>query len=345
MPTAKNALIQVELGQTAVDYALMTDSGDHKIFTISGGAVWSNKSGYSADDYLRPNGIVDGLRVLSPHADSDKVTVAAFTAYEGGTLWEVSATTITVTRPSVSDYKISSIVMDETGAIDEVEGTEGTSFSATRGANGGPPLIPVDNVEIGWVKMDSQDSAVIAAGEIFQDANVHAEYAAYPIAEVFPIGKGDYADTAAEKNAHIKLNAALPLAHTGSVAKRIYLKYYSPNFTTMPKTADFSAAEVSVSKSSESLYEGSGVSGAIGSMKADSIGDCSFTVFAENGVTDGIVRERNEVITVKFFPDANKSPYLLTQGMLGINRVFPAGEQNKIEATLYCEQPSVEFAS
>ena len=343
MPTAQKALIQVELGATMVDFAAMTDSGDHQRLSISGGLVWSSKSGSDPD--IRPNGIVDGLRVLSPHADVDKVTVAGFTAYESGTLYEVSAGSVTVTRPSTSTHKISSIVMDETGTLDEIEGTEGSSFSDTRGASGGPPLIPVDNVEIGQVRMSAQASAVFAAGDIFQDANIHAEYAAYPVPEVYPIGKGQYATVAVEKNAHIKLNAALPLSHTGGLPKAIYIKYYSPNFTTMTKTVDFSPSEVSVSKSSESLYEGSGVAGAIGSMKADSVGDCSFVVFAENGVTDGIVRERNEIITVKFFPDASKAPYLLTQGMLGIARQFPAGGQNKIDATLYCEQPSVEFAS
>lgn len=343
MPTAQKALIQIELGATMVDFALMANSGDNQRFTMSGGPVWSSKSGYSPD--IRANGIVDGLRVLSPHADVDKVTVAGFTAYSKAVLQTVIASTVTVTRPSTGTHKISSIIMDEDGILDEVEGVEHTSFSAVRGADGGPPLIPVDAVELGWVKMSAQASAVIATGEIFQDANLHAEYATYPVAEIYPVGKGDYASVAAEKNAHIKLNAALPLAHTGAVAKRIYTKYYAPNFTTLPKTSNFSPAEVSISKSSESLYEGSGVAGAIGSMKADSVGDCSFTVFAENGVTDGIIRERNSIITAKFFPDANKSPYLLTQGMLGINRVYPAGEQNKIEATLYCEQPSVEFAS
>ena len=343
MPTAQKALIQVELGATMVDFTEMSDSGDHQRFVVSGGPIWSSKSGSDVD--IRPNGIVDGLRVLSPHADVDKVTIDGFTAYQAGTLHTVSATTITVTRPSTDTHKISSIVMDNTGAIDEVEGSEGTSFSATRGGNGGPPLIPVDSVEIGQVRMSAQASAVFAAGDIFQDANVHAEYAAYPVAELYPIGKGQYAAVAAEKNAHIKLNAALPLAHTGGVPKKIYIKYYSPNFTTMAKTSEFSPSEVSVSKTSESLYEGSGVSGAIGSMKADSVGDCTFTVFAENGITDGIVRERNEIITVKFFPDANKAPYLLTQGMLGIARQFPAGEQTKVEATIYCEQPSIEFAS
>lgn len=343
MPTAQKAKIQVELGRNMVDFAVMTDSGDQQTFTISGGPIWSGKSGYDPD--VRPNGIVTGLRVLTPHADNDKVTIAGFTAYSKSVLHEKSATSLALTRPTVSTHKICSVTMDEDGTIAEVEGTEGSSFSATRDAAGGPPLIAVDSVEIGQVRFSAQASAVIDADEIFQDANNHTEYADYPIADVWNIGKGDRATVAAEKNAHVKFNEAFPAAHTGAVPKRVYLKYYTPSLTTLPKVVDYKASEVGVSKSSEAMYEGSGVSGAIGSMKADSVGDASFVMFANDGITDSIVAERNEIVTVKFFPNANKAPYMLTQGMLGFERDFPAGEQNKINLTVYCEKESVEFAS
>ena len=135
------------------------------------------------------------------------------------------------------------------------------------------------------------------------------------------------------------------LNHTGEVSKRTYIRYYTPSLTTLSSVSDFKAAELGVTKSSETMYEGSGVSGAIGSMKADSVGDVSFTVFAKDGVSDAILREKGKVATVKFFPDANKAPYLLSQGMLGVVRDFPAGTQNKINVTVYCEKASVEFTS
>jgi hypothetical protein len=62
-------------------------------------------------------------------------------------------------------------------------------------------------------------------------------------------------------------------------------------------------------------------------------------------VTDAILREENEIVTVKWFPNANESPYLVTQGMLGVDREFPAGAQNKINCTIYAEEKSVGFAS
>jgi hypothetical protein len=342
MATSQKAKVQVELGRTLVDFAAMTDSGDHQIFGGSG-ALWSGKDGYEPD--VRPNGIVSGLRLLSTHASNDTVTIAAFSAYSAGIEYSVSATSLALTRPSVSNYKICSVIMDDTGTIDEVEGTEGSSFSATRGATGGPPLIPVDAVEIGQVRFDSQSAAVIASDEIYQDMGTHAEYADYPMPEVFNIGNGVNASTVTEKTAHIKFNEVLPLVHTGSVPKAVYIKYYAPTFTTLARTSDFKAAELGVTKSSESVYEGSGVSGAIGSMKADSVGDVTVTVFANDGVTDAILREKGEVMTIKFFPNANKAPYLLSQGMVGVSRDFPSGEQNKINLTVYCGKESVEFAS
>ena len=342
MASSQRGKIQIELSRTLVDFAVMADSGDHQVFTAAGG-VFSGKSGFEPD--VRPNGIVTGQRVLSVHATPDTVTIAAFTAFSMGVLHQVAAASLALTRPSTQTHKICSVVMDETGTIDEVEGTESTSFSETRDAAGGPPLIPVDSVELGQVRFSAQAPAVIAADEIYQDFGNHAEYADIPGFEIFNIGDGSFAKVAAKKNAHVLFNEALPLSHVGPAPKRVYIKYYTPSLTTLPKTADFKAAEVGVTKSSETMYEGSGVSGAIGSMKADSVGDVSFTVFANDGITDAIIREKNEFATVKWFPDANRAPYLLSQGMVGIARDFPSGEQNKINVTVSCEKPSVEFSS
>lgn len=343
MATSQLGKIQIELGRTLTDYTVMTDSGDNQIFTA--GTIYSGKSGYAPD--VRPNGIVTGQKVLSPHATSNTVTIAGFTAYSKGAMQTVAAASATFSRPGTAGlYKIVSITMASDGSIAKVDGTSSaTAFSTTRDANGGPPLIPVDSVEVGQIKLTSSTAAVIVAGDILQDIGDHAEYADYPVPEVSNIGNGSYAAVSAEKNAHIKFNEALPDSHTGSVPKRTYIKYYTPSFTTLAKTADFKPAELGVSKSSETVYEGSGVSGAVGSMKADSVGDVTFAVLANDGITDAIIREKNQTVTVKWYPDANKVPYMLSQGMLGFNRDFPSGTQNKINVTVYCEGQSVEFAS
>ncbi|BBO73464.1 hypothetical protein DSCW_17830 [Desulfosarcina widdelii] len=341
MSSSQRGKVAVELSRTLTDFSVMADSGDHQRFNL--GALWSGRSGYEPD--VRPNGIVTGQRVLSPNAANDTVTVAAFTAYSKGVEHSVAAGSQAVTRPSTENFKISSIIMTDVGGLDEVEGTEGTEFSETRGAAGGPPLIPEDAVELGQVRMNSQSSAVIAESEIYQAPNDHAEYADIPGFEEHNVGKGSYAEVAAEKNAHIKFNTPLPAIHTGPAAKRVYIKFYTPSLTVQQNVADFKPAEMGVTKSSTAVYEGSGVSGAIGSMKADSVGDASFTLYVKDGITDGIVREKNQTVTVKWWPDANKLPYMLTQGLLAFDREFPSGNPNKISCTIYCEKPSVEFSS
>lgn len=343
MATSQRAKIEIELGRALTDFVVMTAGGDLKTFTAAG-KLWSGKSGYQPE--LRPNGIVSGSRVISPHASDDTVTVAAFTAYSKGALQSVTATSATVSRPATGDFRIVAITMASDGSIAKIDGTSsGTGFVATRDANGGPPLIPVESVELAQIRLSSNVAAVIDEGEIYQDIGLHTEYADYPIPEIHNVGGGMYAASAAQAQSHVIFNEALPAIHTGAVPKRVYIKYYVPTLTVLPKTVDFVPAEVGVTKSSEAMYEGSGVAGAIGAMKADSVGDVSFTVFAENNITDAMLREKNEMVTVKFYPDANAAPHLISQGLLGVARTFPAGEQNKITATVYCEAPSVEFQS
>lgn len=340
MGTAQRGKIDIELDQSFNDYTLLDNSGDNQTFNV--GTVWSQVIA----PIIRPNGISSGFNLLSTHATAETVSIAAFSAYSQGVEYELSAQSLAVTRPSTNDYKKISITMTDAGAIAAVDGTEGTEFSDTRDVAGGPPLIPVDSVEIGQIWLSSQSSGVILASEIKQAINTHAEYAAFPSPELNSTGKGMYADNLAEKTAYVKFSQAFMVNHTGSVCKRVYLQYYEPAFSTLLRTADFVPAEISVSKSSEAVYEGSGVPGAVGSMKADSVGDCSFVVFGDDGISDAIVSMRNKTISLKWYPDANKTNYMLTQGLLSLQRDFPtSGGQIKINCTVSCEKGTVEFNS
>jgi hypothetical protein len=98
MATSENAKIQIETGQTLTAYAAMTDSGDHIVFTA--GTIWSGKSGFTPS--VRPNGLVDGLSLLSAGATADLLHIAAFTAYVGGTLKTVAAATASLTRSATA---------------------------------------------------------------------------------------------------------------------------------------------------------------------------------------------------------------------------------------------------
>jgi len=339
MATSKNAKLQFESGQTLVDYAAMSDSGDHKIHTISGGDVWSGRSGFEAS--VRPNGIVTGRNLITTHATDDTINYAGFTAYSEGTLYTVVAGNDTITRPSGDVAKINSITMTDAGAIAIVAGTDSddTSFSTTRDAKGGPPYIPADSVELGQVRVTTQAAAAIASSEIFQVVGTHTERFDFPVWEENNIGDGDSAETADQKNAYIEFASELDPIHTGDAYKQVYISYNTPVFADVSKALDFVPCEKSHSVSSTQYYDG--VAGAVSS----SLGQGAFTAIMSDNITDALVTAKDEILTFKFFSDRNKTPYILTQGTLGLGRTFPAADQNQVSATITSESASAEFAS
>jgi len=346
MATSKNAKLEFESGQTVNDYAAMTDSGDHQIYTISGGTVYSGKSGYTP--VVRPNGVVSGRNIVSTHASNDTVTIAAFTAYSEGTLHSVTATTLSITRAASDVAKICSVTMNDSGTIAEVEGEDSadTTLSETRGAAGGPPSIPADSVEIAQVRMTGDTAAVITADEIFQVVGTHCERFDYPGWTVEPIGKGINASAAAEKNAHIKFDSAHPMIHGETATdaadsyKKTYIRYYEPTFVEAQRAIEFVPVENTHSVTSTQVYGNKSIG-----ATSSALGQGSFTAMLSDGVTDSLLAEQDQIITVRFYPDRNEDPYVLTQGTLGVKRSFPVADQNQASCTLSGETESANFSS
>lgn len=340
MGTSKNAKIQIETGQTLVDYEAATDSGDHQIYNPSED-VMSGKSGF--EPVVRPNGMVSGRNVVSAPASgsNDVVDVAAFTAYSGGTLYSVSASTdFSITRPATDVAKINSITMDSSGTLAEVAGTDGSdgNFSETRGAAGGPPEIPADSVEIAQVRLSTSAAAAVTADEIYQVVGQHSERYDYPGWTVNNVGDGANASEAAKQNAYIEFDAALPTSHTSATTKGIYVQHYTPTMSDLSRAYDFAPAEKSASSSSQQYYGGTV------NAVSESLGQGSFTALMTDGISDTLVANKNEVLTTKFFPDRNKAAYMLTQGTVSLSRSFPAGGgQIEASVTLTPETESAEF--
>lgn len=340
MATAENAKLELETGQTLVAYTEMTDSGDHQIFTVSGGTIWSGKSGYTP--VIRPDGMVEGRNVLSIHASNDTVTVAAFSAYSKGTEYDVAATTDTFTRPATaSKAKIYSITMASDGNLAVVAGTisADTTFSETRNAAGGPPYIPQYSVEIGQLRVTSSTAAPLTAAEIFQVPGTHSERFDYPVWDENNIGDGDNAEAAAQKNAYIKFASVLPAIHAAGTYKSVWIQYYTPIFSKVAKCVDFVPADQTHSVTSKQIYGGTLAS------RSKALGQGGFTAFLSDGVTDALIREQDYVATTKYYPDENKAPYVLTQGALGLARSFPVDDQVQADVTISAESKSANFTS
>lgn len=338
MATAENAKVQIELGQELNDYELMTDY-DHQYYTASED-VWSGKSGYEPS--VRPNGLITGGAV-TPAASStnDKVDVAALTCYLAGVLTTVNAATDqTVSRGADANIcRINSITITSAGAVDVLEGTAHTAFSETRGGNGGPPYIPVGSIEIAQVRLGSVTAADVTSDEIYDVVGQHCERYDYPTWDENNIGLGLAAPVSAADNAYVKFAAELPISHTGDTTKRVYIRFYEPVFSDLVKTMDFKPVENTHSVSSVQYYGGTAGS------RSSSIGQGGFTALLTNGVADDLVKNKDEVLTVKFYPDRLKGQYILTQGAIGIVRSFPVAGQIQAACTITSENISADFES
>ena len=329
MPTASNAKLDYEAGQNSVAISALSDSGDAKIFE-SAASLFSRKSGY--EPVVLPDGLVTGgVAIPAVSTTSDMIDVAALTANVNGALKSVSAATDeTITRVVGNDYAlISSVTVTAAGAIAIIAGTDGTdgNFVETRDVAGGPPYIPVTSIEIAQVRLNTQAAAAILPSEIFAVVGAHTERYDYPL-----YNKNYDAGT-------VEFLSALPLIHTAGVPKTVYASYSSPIFSQISLAADFKPAETAHSVSSTQVY------GTTLGAASSSLGQGGFSAYLQDGITDGLVALKNEILWFRFYPDRAKAPYTLTQGALGISRQFPAGDNIVAECTISADTASLDKAS
>lgn len=325
MSTAENAKLEYEAGQAATAMSALTNSGDETIFT-SAASLWSGKTG--AAPVVRPNGLLTGGAV-TPDTGTNAVNVAALTCNLAGVVTSVgAAASVAITRPATNVAKVLSITVNAAGAVVVVAGTDSLSsaFTETRAAAGGPPLIPATSIEIGQVRLTTSAAAVVGAAELFSVVGTHVEMASYPLFNI------DYS------TGKVTFLSALPEIHTGNVTKGVYASYAAPIFAEVSLASDFTAPETSHSVSSTQIY------GTTLGSTSKSLGQGGFTAYLEDGVTDGLVQSKDHLLWFRFYPDRYKTPYLLTQGKLGVARVFPAGDTIKATCTISATKTATEVA-
>ena len=329
MPTAENGVLYYEAGQTPAGIVQLSDSGDHTIFN-SAAQLWSKYSGKVP--VVRPNGLATGGVVIpAVAAGNDAVDVTALTAYLAGVLESVGAAADqAITRGSALACKISSITVTSAAAIAVVAGTEGAAFSETRGAAGGPPLIPVDSIEIAQVRLDSLTPAPVEADEIYQIVGHSMERWDYPTWKTNPYN----VDSDLLGYAGIEFVSVLGLIHTGSVPKQIWANYYTPTFAELTNCDAFVRPGEGISVSSKQVY-----SGVLGAM-SKSLNQGSFTVYL-NGVDDPFLKEEGNILFFKFKTDRLVTPYVLCQGYLGITESFPAADAISAACVIAAESAGV----
>ena len=326
MATAENAKLEYEAGQNAYAMAALTTNAGATIFS-SAATMWSGKSGHAP--VVRPNGLLTGGAVIpAVAAGNNNVDVAALTCNLAGVVTSVAAVTNqAITRPATAVSKVNSITVNSSGAIAVVAGTDGstTAFSETRAAAGGPPLIPVGSIEIAQVRVTSNTAAPITAAQIFAVVGTHVEMANYPLYNI------DYS------TGKVEFLAALPAIHTGSIPKGVFASYSSPLFGEISLASDFRPPETSHSVSSTQIY------GTTLGSTSQTLGQGGFTAYLEDGVTDPLVLQKNELLWFRFYPDRYKTSGLLTQGKLGITRTFPAGDSIQAACTISATAEAISF--
>lgn len=332
--------VYYESAQSQQSFAAMTGDSTYKIYSLTA-KPWSQASGYTYT--VVPYGLATGGAITpAAAAGNNNVDVAALTAYMAaatgassttGLLSVNAAADVACSRGSSSDtHRINSITVTSAGAIAVVSGTATTAFSETRGAAGGPPAIPLGSIEIGQVRFTSTTAAVVAASEIYQSVGTHLERYDYPVWSENPIeGKITFAN-------------ALPVIHgtavgTATATKLVYARVATPVFAEISRARNWVPAETSNSTNSESYYDG-----VVGSVSS-SLGQASFEASLNDGVTDTLLTKVGQNLLFKFMPDKNKTPYMLTQGVLGVGRTFAVGATALASFTVSPSQASVNFSS
>lgn len=323
--SAENAILYYEAGQNYVPMAALTNVDNTKY--TSPDEQWSGYEG--KEPVVLPDGMATGGVIIPAVSGSnDVVDVSAGTVYVGGQLVTVSAAVdLSLTRATPTDTHMICSVVVTSGSYAVVVGTDGTAFSETRGAAGGPPLIPVDSVEVGQVRMSANSAAAIVATEIKQVEGTHQERYDFPVLDE------NWAD------GEVDFTMAQPEIHTGGVARKVYASYYTPIFAEVPNASDFVPAEQNHSVTSTPIYGGT-----LGA-RSSSLGQGSFTARLLNGVTDNFVDEANKNLWFKFLPDRYRDEYILTQGVLGIARQFPAGNNIVANCTISADSESTNKES
>ena len=324
--TAEDAKLQVEHGFVFWDFEKGTDSGDHKKFTYSGAIkLFSLKKGQAP--VVRPDGVRSGLKVKPALSGANnQVDVEAGSAFVGGMDLAINAVAnLSVTRtPAGGTHQINSIVVNNAGAVSAIAGTEGGSFSATRGVAGGPPFIPVDQIEIAQVKLTSNTDAPILASEIDQNVMERYDIPSFIIVH---------------EEAAIVMLSALDLRHTGNVTKGIWVRHYEPVFNDIPEATNWKPVDKTAETQAGRTYDGPF------SIGGEGLGEGSFEVMLKGEAGEILQSVINDTRWLRFYPDKFRTDHHLVCGKLTQEREYPPDNAMKATVTVTGVVAAIEKAS
>lgn len=334
MAISDRAQIEMELGTpTSFSKAELTNpSGDNQTFQFANSPL-SQQGAFPT--VVMPQGVKSGLTCTTTGVNDEVKTSAgvvvnpsgASADADTGEITVAADTSITLTRALATDVCINSIVVDGTGAVSAVKGTDGSAFNTARNSAGGPPYIPVGSVEVAQVKLSGSTAGPVLDSEISQTPGVSQE------------GYKDILWTIDIATGTVTFSAALPLIHTAGVAKEIYGRNSVPIFSTLGRVTDYSPAETNYSSSSTAIYDGTVVG------QSSSLSQSTFTAYLDDGLTDPLLAARGDSRWIRFKQNKDLAPYELTNGTVGVTRSFPPDGEVEASVQLLAADASIAYES
>ena len=221
LPSGTNFLLKVEDGFVAKACEAAADSGNHQLFSSTGtrfSLCEKDENGVDRRPVITPNGVLNGCFV-SPAASgqANAFDLSAGTLLIGGAPVNIAASANNaLTRPATGLCRAVSITLSTLGVPAVVAGLDGAVFSATRGAAGGPPWIPVGGIELATAALTA------TAGPLAENDIVFApEYSHAPEYTLLPY------------TASVHFAAPLAAIHTGGLPRAVYVKWSEPVMATM----------------------------------------------------------------------------------------------------------------
>jgi hypothetical protein len=325
MPNTENGRMKVESGVTPFAIQELTQNAGGTQYA-SGESLWSNNG--TKKPVVRVNGIISGGEI-TPGASDDEVDIAAAVVNLNGVVVTVPSATLSAVRATPTDtHKITSIVVDSgTEIYAVVTGSDDTAFDEARGATGGPPYIPIDEIEIGQVRLSSNVAGPVTESEIFQIPEVHQELASFPGFSIdFRIGA-------------VIPDEAYVASHTGDVRRKVYASFNTATLTNL-----FRVQAVTMPNTTRSITSEATTDGAVASSTS-TLNNGSFTMVASSGITDLILQLKDQLLWVQWQPDRFKAENHKVQGFVNPVVTFGPDSNTSIAITITPEEEGVNLAA
>lgn len=322
----KDGKVEVELG--------LTTYGMSALSSVSSPSADVNKKFLSSaerftalDDYepiVRLDGIISGCELSILSSSNNAVEISAGSYYLQGSKVTIVATTAeSLARPTVNGQVLTTAIsMDSNGLITKTPGTEGTT-SITRGAAGGPPFIPVDEILLGYATLGYKATSVGAVVESTEIDNASKERSSIPGYKVI------YHD---EDNSVgiIEFDVALDSIHTGSVTRNVYSQYWGPAaYVSIGDAKDITLDEPPTVQTSQA-YGDDYARSAIGTKTWTGGFDFYFS-----NVKDSIIDLiKNSKRWLKFYPDKDNTEHLTGRAIIGASHSIPVDDTMNGSVTL-----------